>query len=387
MHPSLLLLLCAALFGAPSVLFAQEVPSPAPAAPASQPADTPIPSDAATPPVAEPAPHAQTVDTIAPEAPVAAAPANAATSTGSTPPEAAAVTPSVPVASAPAAPLADKKAGATTSDAPPADAQAEMFAASVNLMEQLFRAQHEREASLYRDTIRLVMIFGGAFAALCMIGLLAAAFLNYRALLAVQNMSARMQSTALAAPTNGMFPASSAVPGIERVQASGQRFQSRMSGLEQRLAELEHLTGREPTSGGGNDVVETVSPTEVVSAETAGLASPPAQEVPRAMILVHKAQALANLGKLTEALATLDEASAFDGAKTEVHLARGQVLEKLGRLGDALRAYDTAVGADDHNTSALLLKAGVLNRQERFSEALACYERALEVHRTASSSG
>ncbi len=179
-------------------------------------------------------------------------------------------------------------------------------------------------------------------------------------------------------------PESPAVPGIERVQASGQRFQSRMSGLEERLAELEHLAGRDSAASSldKTDHAE-MSAGASARADEAGLTAPPRQEIPRAMILVHKAQTLSNLGKLSDALATLDEASRLDGAKTEVHLARGQVLEKLGRLGDALQAYDTAVDVDDQNTSALLLKAGVLNRQERFSEALACYERALEVHRAA----
>jgi tetratricopeptide (TPR) repeat protein len=273
---------------------------------------------------------------------------------------------------------------APVSATPAAEYRADLLAARVSLMEQLLLAQHDREVTLYRDTIRLVSIFGGAFAGLCMIGLLAAAFLNYRALVAVQNLYARAQTGALPGVGNGMLAAPAAVPGIERVQASGQRFQSRMSGLEQRLSELEHLAGRETPPAGTDEVIPAEtrrSPT--MTAEEAGLVSPPAQVIPRAMILVHKAQALANLGKFSEALATLDEASAYDGAKTEVHLARGQVLEKLGRLGDALKAYDTAVDVDDHNTSALLLKAGVLNRQERFTEALACYERALEVHRAA----
>jgi tetratricopeptide (TPR) repeat protein len=276
---------------------------------------------------------------------------------------------------------------AVVTPAVPGDAtesRAELLAARVSLMEQLLLAQHDREVNLYRDTIRMVTIFGGAFAGLCMIGLLAAAFLNYRALMAVQGMYGRMQSANGTGVPNGLLPApaptTGAVPGIERVQASGQRFQNRMTGLEQRLAELENLAGREPGEAADTDLAASAP---VDAAAESALNPPPRQVVPRAMILVHKSQTQANLGKLSEALATLDEASTFDGAKTEVHLARGQVLEKLGRLGDALKAYDHAVDADEQNTSALLLKAGVLNRQERFSEALACYERALEVHRAA----
>jgi tetratricopeptide (TPR) repeat protein len=413
MHSSLLLLLVATLALGPALVRAQETPASPPAAPSSTdtaPATPPAAADekdtteaaavSATitsedgaaqqsPPSSEAAPAAgdaanttQTVETPAPEtgsaSASAATPASDSVSNGNT-------TTAAPADAAPAvatspAPSASPTPAATT------DSHAELFSASVSLMEELFRAQHEREVALYRDTIRLITIFGGSFAALCMIGLLGAAFLNYRALVAVQSLYAHAQSAGLPAAGGHSLlapPVTSAVPGIERVQASGQRFQSRMSGLEQRLSELEHLAGREsPSSEPGEGARGPTRPVSAAAmAEEAGLVSPPAQVIPRAMILVHKAQALANLGKFTEALATLDEASSFDAAKTEVHLARGQVLEKLGRLGDALKAYDTAVDVDDHNTSALLLKAGVLNRQERFSEALACYERALEVHR------
>lgn len=323
----------------------------------------------------EPTPAAARAATAPPPSPEIVAEAATAAAVGSpatsTPPESSSVS---PTASPPqATPVAIEKN----------DPRAELLAARVDLMEQLLLAQHDREVNLYRDTIRLVTIFGGAFAGLCMVGLFAAAFLNYRALIAVQAASARVTLGYAPASTNGLLSAPGAVPGIEKVQASGQRFQSRMSGLEQRLSELEHIAGREPpppeTSESTVDV-PTVAATGTGAAE-ADLVPPPPRTAPRALILVHKAQTLMNLGKLTEALSTLDDAAALDGAKTEVHLTRGQVLEKLGRLGDALRSYDTAVGADEQNTSALLMKAGVLNRQERFSEALACYERALEVHR------
>lgn len=379
-----------------------EAPPPQNAAPATTPASgTTTAESAETKADAGARPVAETPSRESKPAPVPAATRAPAVSTSeispSVPTEAAATAPPQTTESAVAVPsVAPTPTPATVAPvaAPPvavvtpavaaeaAESRAELLAARVSLMEQLLLAQHDREVNLYRDTIRMVTIFGGAFAGLCMIGLLAAAFLNYRALMAVQGMYGRIQSANGTTVPNGLLPAPStgAVPGIERVQASGQRFQNRMTGLEQRLAELEHMTGRDAA---GADQAAAAAPLPVESAAEMGLTAPPRQVVPRAMILVHKAQTQANLGKLSEALATLDEASAFEDAKTEVHLARGQVLEKLGRLGDALKAYDHAVDADEQNTSALLLKAGVLNRQERFSEALACYERALEVHRAA----
>jgi tetratricopeptide (TPR) repeat protein len=378
MHPYLLLLFVALVLG-PSVSRAQDATPSTPAPTTTNPAETPVSPAAEKPSVSVDAAISQIVDAVTHETKNAAreeaAPAPAAV-------EAAPVAAVAPAEAAPSVVSAAMPAPVAPAPAAPAvESRAELLTARISLMEQLLLAQHDREVTLYRDTIRLVTIFGGAFAGLCMIGLLAAAFLNYRALVAIQGMYTRVQNGSLPGAANGMLPAPAAVPGIERVQASGQRFQSRMTGLEERLSELEHLAGREsPPVAAGEVVRADVRPP---TAEEVSLIPPPAPVIPRAMILVHKAQTLANLGKLSEALFTLDEASASGGAKAEIHLARGQVLEKLGRLGDALKAYDTAVDEDDHNTSALLLKAGVLNRQERFSEALACYERALEVHRAA----
>jgi tetratricopeptide (TPR) repeat protein len=265
-------------------------------------------------------------------------------------------------------------------------------------MEQLLVAQREREmvaqrdheVTMYRDTNRLITIFGVTFAAIGVIALLAAAYLNFRGLAALQALAPKRPplEPQEPAPSRGLLETGGRVPGMERVQASGQRFQSRMSSLEHRLAELEHIAGRdsEPGSESAPDATMIVpetghaAPAAALPVE-AEFIEPPRRVIPRAALMVHKAQALMNLGKLDDALATLDEAVAIERTRGEVHLARGQVLEKLGRLGDALLAYETAVESDATNTGALLMKAGVLNRQERFSEALACYERALEVSR------
>jgi tetratricopeptide (TPR) repeat protein len=166
---------------------------------------------------------------------------------------------------------------------------------------------------------------------------------------------------------------------MERVQASGQRFHSQMSSLDHRLSELENIAaGREHATG---DTMEVVPNDPPAFATDASLEPPPQRVIPRAAILAHKAQAQMNLGKLNEALETLDEAESLGDARSDVFLTRGKVLEKLGRLDDSITAFDEAAHCDEANTNALLMKAGVLNRQERYSEALECYEQALAVHR------
>lgn len=259
-------------------------------------------------------------------------------------------------------------------------AETDALISRMSVMEQFLIAQHDREIELYRDTIRLVTTFGVAFAVIAGLGLLAAAFLNYRALMAVQGVMIHVQNhPQIQGSSTGLLPGGQTVPGMERVQASGQRFQSEMSSLDQRLSELEHIAaGREHH---GNLPMEKQE--VVVPAEDAPLEPPPQRVVPRAAILAHKAQALMNLGKLSEALETLDEAGTLEEARSDVFLTRGKVLEKLGKLDSAIEAFDEASKCDETNTNALLMKAGVLNRQERYSEALECYEQALAAHRLA----
>jgi tetratricopeptide (TPR) repeat protein len=226
------------------------------------------------------------------------------------------------------------------------------------------------------------MFFGSACVAMGLIAMIAAVFLMNRTLASVSAITAQVahgnMPRALPGGPSAIIPASSApATGFEKVQASGQRFQGRMTSLEQRLEELEHLAGH--TTPAGEPAAAPLAPVETIVEE---IAPPPRRTIPVAAILVRKSETLMNLGKLHEAIAALDEAAQQGGDQSEVHLARGRVLEKLGRLGDALQSYELAVNSDESNTAALLMKAGVLNRQERFDEALSCYERALAVHRT-----
>ncbi len=248
------------------------------------------------------------------------------------------------------------------------------------VLEQLMVAQRDRDVAIYRDTNQLITTFGISFAVIGMLGLVAAAFFNYRGMVAIQGAQVQRLGGGASATDAPVGLPGGPVPGMERVQASGQRFQTKMSSLEARLAEIENLTGTHPSSA--------PAPREPSAASVVDLEETPAparRVIPRAAILVHKAEALMNLGKLDEATTVLAEAGEIDATQSSVHIVRGRVLEKQGRLGDALLAYERAVECDSANTSALLMKAGVLNRQERFAEALACYEKALEVQQASAS--
>jgi tetratricopeptide (TPR) repeat protein len=260
------------------------------------------------------------------------------------------------------------------------------LALRLSLLEKTMLAQSQGQAAIYSETTRLLMFFGSACVAMGLIAMIAAVFLMNRTLASVSAITAQVAQThgslpALPAP-GALVPAAGAQPaGFEKIQASGQRFQGRMTSLEQRLEELEHLAGHgSPSAKPADTPAAEEAPADAVTTEESPA---PRRVIPVAAILVRKSETLMNLGKLDEAMAALDEAAANDGDPAEIHLARGRVLEKLGRLGDALQSYDLAVSNDQTNTAALLMKAGVLNRQERFDEALTCYERALAMHRAA----
>lgn len=257
------------------------------------------------------------------------------------------------------------------------------LALRLSLLEKTMLAQSHGQAAIYAETTRLLMFFGSACVAMGLIAMVAAVFLMNRTLASVSSITAQVAQAHGPVPSlpgpAALVPAGAQPSGFEKVQASGQRFQSRMTSLEQRLEELEHLAGHSSPAPKPSDK----APAEETASTEAAPEEPPAPRrvIPVAAILVRKSETLLNLGKLDEAMAALDEAAKHDGDPAEIHLARGRVLEKLGRLGDALQSYDLAVSNDQTNTAALLMKAGVLNRQERFDEALGCYERALALHR------
>ncbi len=379
MRPSPLLLAAALLIALPAARSAADSGDVSPTAPAPS-----AESTTAQPSTESAAPAA--ADGLDPAAPPAAAVADEATS-----PVSPAAT-SDPTPTAPPETASDPTPSARAATAPASDAaptpEPQVLTARIDpelalrlsLLEKAMLAQTQGQSTLYTETSRLLIFFGSACVGMGLIAMVAAVFLMNRTLASVSTITAQVTQPRTfhalpSAATAALVPAGPVAPaGFDKVQASGQRFQSRMTSLEQRLEELEHLAGHS-----GAAPVEAAA--DATEPEAAAELPPQRRPVPVSGILLRKAETLMNLNKLDDAMAALDEAANLDADPSEVHLARGRVLEKLGRLGDALQSYDLAVSNDEKNTAALLMKAGVLNRQERFDEALTCYERALAVHR------
>jgi tetratricopeptide (TPR) repeat protein len=91
-----------------------------------------------------------------------------------------------------------------------------------------------------------------------------------------------------------------------------------------------------------------------------------------------KGYAQIQLGKYSDAVATLDEGLASYPADTLLWNNRGVALEKLGKSEEALAAYDKAVSFDQNYTLGYVNKGVLLSKMGRYSEAVAAYSQANE---------
>lgn len=87
--------------------------------------------------------------------------------------------------------------------------------------------------------------------------------------------------------------------------------------------------------------------------------------------------ALADLGRHEDALASVERAAALDPAYAEAHHMRAVCLRHLGRYMDALTAVDRALELAPNAAYAWNEKGVVYAMRERQHDALACYDEAL----------
>ena len=90
-----------------------------------------------------------------------------------------------------------------------------------------------------------------------------------------------------------------------------------------------------------------------------------------------RANLMASLGRLDEALAGFDRAIALDPAHTRAFCNRGLVLERLGRDDLALSSYDTALRIDGGDSLPHYNRGAVLRRLGRLDDAISSYDAAI----------
>lgn len=238
----------------------------------------------------------------------------------------------------------------------------EAIAERMQTLEQTLSAQRARELETLEGANRLMLVIGGACAAVGFLAMLLTAYFQWRAVGRLTEFSMVSQASfaanrALPAPGEGSVVAD---------QASTRLFGA-LDRLEKRILELEHTALAPLENGAEHPTTETASTTVTTSA--------PRND--RVTVLSAKGQSLLNLEQIEEAIACFDEILAQDPNHAETLVKKGEALERLRRGDEAILCYDAAIAADAAMTIAYLHKGGLFNRMERYEEALKCYEQAL----------
>jgi tetratricopeptide (TPR) repeat protein len=251
----------------------------------------------------------------------------------------------------------------------------------LTLIEQGLTDQRRQELAAVQSSNRLVLTMASVFAALGFLAVVAASWLQLRALNRMAEISATFpgaQAMAQRRAVGILGPGESAVvsgpEALPENEQPAERLRQLLQSLETRVRELEQTAHVEQATDKGthpNGETRTVT----AGAHEGAAALP--EKVDRVSVILGKGQALLNLNQVENALACFDDVLAVDPNNTEALIKKGTALERLRRLEEAIECYDRAIAANDTMTLAYLYKGGVFNQMERFNEALECYEQAL----------
>jgi protein O-GlcNAc transferase len=93
-----------------------------------------------------------------------------------------------------------------------------------------------------------------------------------------------------------------------------------------------------------------------------------------------RGRALADLKRFDEAVASYDRAIAIRPDYVEVFNNRGNALNELKRFDEALASYDRAIALKPDHSLAFFNRGNVLIALKRWEEAIADYDKAIELH-------
>ena len=254
---------------------------------------------------------------------------------------------------------------------------AEAVTARLQLVEQALTAQRARELEAMQSANRLVLLAAGTFAVVGFIALLLTAYLQWRAVTRLAELSA-LPSGGLAYGAGRALPLFAAgetsLVGPGAAEQSNGRLLGALDRLEKRILELEHTA----------HVPLPVS-SEAGAVPAADTTSAAAAAASRITLLLAKGESLLNLDKPEQAVACFDEILALAPACPDALVKKGDALERLRKVDEAINCYDRAIATDGALTIAYLHKGGLFNRLERYDEALHCYEQALRTQEKAHS--
>lgn len=232
-------------------------------------------------------------------------------------------------------------------------------------LEAALAAQRERELAALQQSQRWLLLTLAIFGGVGCVGAVALATALVMILARRPALPAAVTPPGLApwpayGPAGAPATPTTALAPLNPVEQSTSRFLTALERLEQRLGELEQMTG---------------SAAERSASRPAASAAD--DRAARVALLLGKGQALLDLQQPDGALACFEEVIRLDPTHAQAFVQKAAALEKLNRLDEAIDCYDRAIALDNSLTMAYLRKGGVFNRLERFSEALQCYEQAL----------
>ena len=244
---------------------------------------------------------------------------------------------------------------------------ADEMSARIQKLEDNLAAQRAADNVLAQKNQQMTLLLAVAFGLIVVAAVLFMAYLQWRAVARLVELSAR-RSPELS------FANGTAAPLM--VNAAVEQSNARLSGavemLQKRILELEQsarppLAEKNPAATNGahkNGGSKNGSP--AVNDRDECVAN-----------LLVEGQSLLDAQQPDKALECFDVALGLEPDHAEALVKKGGALEKLGRMDEAIACYDRAIAADKTLTIAHLHKGGLFNRLARYDEALQCYELAL----------
>jgi tetratricopeptide (TPR) repeat protein len=238
----------------------------------------------------------------------------------------------------------------------------------ISTLEETIARQRANEAELAQKNQQFTVMMAGAFGLMVMAAVLFMAYLQWRAV-------ARLVELSASRPQEFLPGGSHAAPPLvtnAAVENSNARLFGAVDSLQQRILELEQgsratLAEKNPANANGahkipGDKIEN----SAASDRDECIAN-----------LLTEGQSLLDAHEPEKALECFDAALGLDAKHAEALVKKGGALEKLGKTDEAVACYDRAIEANSALTIAHLHKGGLFNRMARYDEALQCYEQAL----------
>ena len=194
----------------------------------------------------------------------------------------------------------------------------EAIAAKLTALEQSLTNARTRELEQLQGANRLMLIIGGACAAVGFLAMLLTAWLQWRAVNRLTEFSMLSQASLTMGRTTLLTGGDAG--GHPMTEQSNARLSGALERLEKRIIELEHTT----LAPADHQPVHTTTETASTTASFA-----PGGE--RVRVLTAKGQSLLNLDQTEAAIVCFDEILALDPQHTETLVKKGEALERLRR--------------------------------------------------------